>query len=310
MLAGAPVADYVRRIVYETGPSVSMSFALLEDRAIIIVSGPEAEHFLQNILTVDLQSLQAAEAKPGALLTPQGKIMFDFLVSRVDTDAFRLECRADIVNDFARRLTLYKLRAKAEITTQNQVVVAVEWQDDSVGSRTDSTSVVDTRFPSGSVFREYAPDTAPGDLAAWHALRIRSGIAESGLDYQLGDAFPHDVLLDQTGGIGFKKGCYIGQEVVSRMQHRGTARRRVLIVSANETLPPMGTELTVNGRAVGTLGSTSGSTGIAIARIDRVKTALDEGQAILAGTTPVQVTIPQWATFTFPQDVPDASENA
>ena len=67
-----------------------------------------------------------------------------------------------------------------------------------------------------------------GDAAAWHGLRIANGVAESGADYQLGDVFPHDVLLDQNGGIGFRKGCYVGQEVVSRMQHRGTARRRTL----------------------------------------------------------------------------------
>jgi folate-binding protein YgfZ len=279
-----------------------MPFALLEDRALILVSGPEAEHFLQNILTVDLEALKPGEAKPGALLTPQGKILFDFLISRASDDTFRIECRADIASDFQRRLMLYKLRAKAEITKQYQSVVTVRWQDDSSPSETDSTSVIDTRFPSGSVRRDYEPASAQGDPAAWHAFRVSSGIAESGLDYQLGDAFPHDVLLDQTGGVGFRKGCYVGQEVVSRMQHRGTARRRVLITSANEPLPAAGTDLTVNGRSVGTLGSTFGTTGLAIARIDRVKTALDQGAAILAGEVPVQLAIPEWAGFTFPQD--------
>lgn len=279
-----------------------MPFALLEDRALILVSGPEAEHFLQNILTVDLEALKPGEAKPGALLTPQGKILFDFLISRAGADTFRIECRADVASDFQRRLMLYKLRAKAEIIKQDQSVVTVRWQDDSTPSGTDSTSVIDTRFPSGSVRRDYEPASAQGDPAAWHAFRIASGIAESGLDYQLGDAFPHDVLLDQTGGVGFRKGCYVGQEVVSRMQHRGTARRRVLIASANQPLPAAGTDLTVNGRSVGALGSTFGTTGLAIARIDRVKTALDQGAAILAGEVPVQLAIPEWAGFTFPQD--------
>lgn len=279
-----------------------MPFALLEDRALILVSGPEAEHFLQNILTVDLETLKPGEAKPGALLTPQGKILFDFLISRAGADTFRIECRADMAGDFQRRLMLYKLRAKAEITKQDQSVVTVRWQDDSTPSETDSTSVIDTRFPSGSVRRDYGAAFAQGDPEAWHAFRVASGIAESGLDYQLGDAFPHDVLLDQTGGVGFRKGCYVGQEVVSRMQHRGTARRRVLIASADQPLPAAGTDLTVNGRSVGTLGSTFGTTGLAIARIDRVKTALDDGQTILAGDVPVQLAIPAWAGFTFPQN--------
>jgi folate-binding protein YgfZ len=287
-----------------------MPFALLEDRALISVSGPEAGHFLQNILTVDLETLQPGEAKPGALLTPQGKILFDFLVSQADADSFRLECRADIAADFARRLMLYRLRAKVEIVKQDQQFVTVRWGDESSASDSDSTAVRDMRFPGATVMRFYGPATAQGDLAGWHEFRIANGIAESGLDYQLGDAFPHDVLLDQTGGVGFRKGCYVGQEVVSRMQHRGTARRRVLLATADRPLPAAGTELTVNGRAVGTLGSTFGSTGLAIARIDRVKAALDAGDAIMAGELPVRLAIPGWASFTFPQDTADASESA
>ena len=89
------------------------------------MSGPDAEHFLQNILTTDLDALGPGEAKPGALLTPQGKILFDFLVSRAGENAFRLECRADIADDFVRRLMLYKLRAKVEIAKQDQALVTV-----------------------------------------------------------------------------------------------------------------------------------------------------------------------------------------
>ena len=279
-----------------------MPFALLKDRALISVSGPDAEHFLQNILTTDLDALRAGEAKPGALLTPQGKILFDFLISRAGETAFRLECRADIADDFVRRLMLYKLRAKVEIAKTDQAVVAVAWGDDSTSSHVDSNSVLDRRFADGVVTRTYGAAASRGDLAPWQAFRIASGIAESGADYQLGDAFPHDVLLDETGGVGFKKGCYVGQEVVSRMQHRGTARRRVLIVSAEHPLPAPGTELTVGGRPLGTLGSTAGTTGLAIARIDRVKAAVDAGQEILAGEVPVSLAIPTWAKFGFPQE--------
>ncbi|RUW18784.1 folate-binding protein, partial [Mesorhizobium sp. M1E.F.Ca.ET.041.01.1.1] len=115
-----------------------MPFALLKDRALISVSGPDAEHFLQNILTTDLDTLAAGEAKPGALLTPQGKILFDFLISRAGDIGFRLECRADIADDFLRRLMLYRLRAKAEIAKQNQVFVTVAWDGDSNASLSDS----------------------------------------------------------------------------------------------------------------------------------------------------------------------------
>ena len=285
-----------------------MPFALLKDRALIIVSGPDAEHFLQNILTTDLDTLGVGEAKPGALLTPQGKILFDFLISRAGENVFRLECRADISDDFIRRLMLYKLRAKVEIAKSEQAVVAVGGGEEAIASENDSTAVADRRFRDESVTRSYAGTADAGDVAAWQVFRIAHGIAESGADYALGDAFPHDVLLDETGGIGFRKGCYVGQEVVSRMQHRGTARRRVLIVHAGLPLPASGTELTVDGRPVGTLGSNAGTSGLAIARIDRVKAALDAGQPILAGDVPVTVAIPAWAKFSFPQEAVSAEE--
>nr|WIE90644.1 folate-binding protein YgfZ [Mesorhizobium sp. WSM4875] len=286
-----------------------MPFALLKDRALISVSGQDAEHVLQNILTTDLDALGAGEAKPGALLSPQGKILFDFLISRAGENGFRLECRTDIADDFVRRLMLYRLRAKAEIAKQDQALVTVAWGDDSTASLANSTSLADTRFREVEVRRTYEGAVQDsGDAGAWQALRIANGIAESGSDYQLGDAFPHDVLLDETGGVGFKKGCYVGQEVVSRMQHRGTARRRVLVATAEGSLPATGTELTVAGRPVGTLGSVSGGRGLAIARIDRVKAALDARDPIMAGDVPVTLAIPGWAKFSFPQDTVSAEE--
>jgi folate-binding protein YgfZ len=252
-------------------------------------------------MTARSSPLKAGEAKPSALLAPQGKILFDFLVSRNGPEAFRLECRADVADDFVRRLTLYKLRAKAEISKQDESVVAVSWGSDSSPSETDSSWLRDARFPqTAPAWRSYEAQPADSDPTHWHAFRIASGVAESGADYALGDAFPHDVLLDQTGGVGFRKGCYIGQEVVSRMQHRGTARRRVLIV-AGDALPAPGTEIVANGRPIGALGSTAGGKGLAILRIDRVKDALDAGQQIEAGGVPVSVAIPSWANFTYPE---------
>lgn len=287
-----------------------MPSALLTDRAIVSVSGPDAEHFLQNIITTDLDALPEGVARPGALLTPQGKILFDFLVSRSGDAALRLECRADIADDFIRRLTLYRLRAKVDIVKQDQSVVGVTWRNESADALSDSTAsqtgstARDPRFGAPLlVSRHYGPlppETA--DAEAWRAVRVANGIAESGDDYGLGEAFPHDVLLDQTGGVGMRKGCYVGQEVVSRMQHRGTARRRVLIAEADHPLPGAGAEISAGGRAIGTLGSVTGSTALAIVRIDRAKEAMDAGIPILAGDVALRLSIPAWATFTFPQN--------
>ncbi len=284
-----------------------MPTAFLTDRALVSVSGPEAEHLLQNIVTTDLDLLGLGEAKPGALLSPQGKILFDFLISRTGSDTLLIDCRADIAGDLVRRLMLYRLRAKAEITQRDQIVVQVSWQDDSASSQTDSPSAAalrDRRFPETvPVWRSYSTTQGDGgDGAAWHAFRIANAIAESGDDYALGDAFPHDVLLDQMGGVGFKKGCYVGQEVVSRMQHRGTARRRVLIATSLGALPPPGTEVFATGRSIGSLGSAAGQQALALVRIDKVKAAMDVRAPITAGGARLTLAIPSWAKFTFPQD--------
>jgi folate-binding protein YgfZ len=285
-----------------------MPVVTLENRALLEITGTEAAHFLQNVLTTDLDSIPDGVARPGALLTPQGKIMFDYLVFREGPDRFFLDCRNDIATEFAKRLTFYRLRAKAAIEVKNQPV-AVAWEEndssvsgfDSSASETDSGTVRDGRFIELVVTRHYGrlPQANAG-LESWTSLRIEHGIAESGTDYELGDAFPHDVLFDQMDGVGLRKGCYIGQEVVSRMQHRGTARRRVLVAEGRAPLD-RGADILADGKPVGRIGSAVRNRALAIARIDRVKTAADEDKAITANGVELHLSIPSWARFTFPQ---------
>ena len=208
-----------------------MPSASLNGRAVLKVTGEDAEDFLQNLITTDLDTLEQGDLKPGALLNPQGKILFEFLVSR-SRDGLRLDTLRTSTDDLLKRLTLYKLRAKVQIAVDSELLVQVSWRNDSGTSESDST-VHDRRFPDAlNVRRHYgeAPGTDRMTRLAGLTLRIAHGVAEAPMDYALGDAFPHDINLDQTGGVSFRKGCFVGQEVVSRMQHRGTARRRILIV--------------------------------------------------------------------------------
>ena len=282
----------------------------LSDRALIDVTGADAEAFMQNVLTNDFGALGAGEARPGALLTPQGKILFDYLVSRVGDNGFVLECRADVADDLVKRLTLYRLRAKADISKRDESVVAVSWDDDSTALHNDSSRLVDRRFSDNRnvarMYQEPRPESAA--LEDWQRLRIASAVPESGIDYVLGDAFPHEILFDQNGGVGLKKGCFVGQEVVSRMQHRGTARRRLLIVAGQGLLPEAGTAILAGGRPLGTLGTVVGQNGLAILRIDRAKEAMDAGIPILAGDVEIEASIPAWARFRFPESAIGAQD--
>ncbi len=273
----------------------------LTHRSIVRVSGPEAAHFLDNLVTCDIENLGAPDLVPGALLSPQGKILFDFLASR-DGDGFRLECHMDVAAELAKRLKFYRLRAKVDIVLQEQALVAASFGVESGRSEIESNSLwlCDHRFPSNTkAFRSYGATAESSGADAYGLIRIEHGVAEGGFDYEFGDVFPHDVNLDQIGGVSFSKGCYVGQEVVSRMQHRGTARRRIVIAAADLPVTARA-EVTAARRAVGTLGSAVGNKALALLRLDKAKDAMDSGVPILAGGVPVSLGLPPNATFSWP----------
>jgi folate-binding protein YgfZ len=140
------------------------------------------------------------------------------------------------------------------------------------------------------------PGWRAGSPADYHAHRIALGIPEGGTDFAFGEAFPHDADMDQLGGVDFRKGCYIGQEVVSRMEHRGTSRRRIVLAASLHALPS-GAPITADGKPLGQVMSVAGSQGLAQIRVDRAKAAMDAGLAVLAADVPVSLTLPAWARF-------------
>ncbi|MQW88462.1 YgfZ/GcvT domain-containing protein [Sinorhizobium saheli] len=276
----------------------------LDDRAVVRVSGKDAEPLLQGLITTDIGALASDEARPGALLTPQGKILFDFLISR-DGEALQLETSSDQAEPLLKRLSMYKLRSAVELSLQSPAAVAVTFDEER-----PPKSYRDHRFEKAgtSVFRLYGDTIASNaGLADLDRLRISAGVAVSGRDYALQDAFPHDVLMDLNGGLSFRKGCYVGQEVVSRMQHRGSARRRVVIIAGETLLPPTGTTIAVNGRPIGALGTVQDRAGLGIVRIDKAGEAIAKGEAILAGDVPVTLTLPGWTGLAFPSEADEAS---
>ena len=135
--------------------------------------------------------------------------------------------------------------------------------------------------------------TIPAIVWGWEC---REGIA----DYAYGDAFPHEVLFDQFSGVDFSKGCYVGQEVVSRMHHRGTARKRIIMIKSDRQLPEPGTKIMAGTKPVGETGSSSGTIGLAMLRLDRVKDAIDAGVGMHADDIEVNASIQPWANFDWP----------
>jgi len=275
----------------------------LPDRGVVAVGGPDAGSFLDNLFTTDATRAGDGRAAFGALLSPQGKILFDFIVFR-DGERFLVDLPRVLVADFVKRLGLYKLRAKVEIADlgDDHVVVAA-WGGEHAPIL-DGPVAADPRLPALGyrtvvpAGADMAPDHEEASAADYEAHRIALGVPAGGADFAYGDAFPHDAGMDHLAGIDFRKGCFIGQEVVSRMEHRGTARRRP--VSARGAGLAPGATITAGDVPVGAVGSAKGDLGIAIVRLDRAQEARDAGVPLMAAGAPVELAIPAWAGFDWP----------
>jgi tRNA-modifying protein YgfZ len=285
-----------------------MPAAYLPDRGVVHVGGDDATSFLQGLITSDVEKLGPRQARFGALLSPQGKILFDFIVVAAPDErggGFLLDTPRALVPDLARRLGFYKLRAKLTIEDLSETkAVAVRWGGHTARHH-DEIAFMDPRLQAMGerIIAERAPIEAFGveSFDIYHAHRIRHGVPEGGKDFMYGDAFPHEADMDQLGGVDFEKGCYVGQEVISRMEHRGTARSRIVpVVFVDGLVPPDGIDVMAGQRALGKLGSAAQGRGLALLRLDRVADVLKAGQPLTAGGLALRLEKPVWARFAFP----------
>lgn len=247
----------------------------LDHRVLISVTGEDARSFLEGLVTSELPLPGIATGS--ALLTPQGKILFSFLLSN-GADGFAIECDARERDPLIKRLSLYKLRAKVNLEPVDAPVHAV-----------DTGGLTDLRHPSLGG-RVYGQIDANDDYPGYTNRRITAGVLEGPDEILAGQDFPHDVALDVTASVSFKKGCFVGQEVVSRVKHRGTARRRPAIVEGSSL--EVGAAVKSGERELGTVRCVEGNKGLAVIRIDQVK-----GQETV-GDAPVNISPPEPATYT------------
>ena len=267
-----------------------MTAVRLDQRGVVEVAGPEAGALLQRLVTNDVDGIGTGEARYAALLTPQGKIVSDFLVCATGQDRYWLDCPRPLASDLAKKLALYRLRAQVTIADRSpDLAVWAVWPE---RPTVEALVVRDPRHGSLG-YRVIAAGSMPslqteGGEAAYRDHRIMAGVPEGGVDFAYGDTFPHEANLDRLNGLDFTKGCYVGQEVVSRVQHRGTARKRVTPVMFQGRAPSPGAEVSVGHIVIGTMGSAvEGSAaepgrGLAMIRIDRAAEAAAEGAQVLA----------------------------
>ena len=253
---------------------------LRPSRALFRFSGADAQKLLFDVVTGRLV------AEPGppiwwALLSPQGKIQAEGLSSYAD-GAFWLDVDAGVADAFLKRMRMYKLRAAVEIADLRETH-AVGWDGGAPHTRVLGTKTESAQWAAAD--------------SSYDAARIAGGIAELGPDFAADAMFPHDLGMDLLGGVDFKKGCYIGQEVVSRMEHRGTARRRPVIVSG---ISGHGGPVMVSAREAGLTGRVVDGRAVAIVRLDRF-----DGGDVTVGGAAVTVALPEWATYRLGESLAD-----
>ena len=291
-----------------------MKAALLGDRGVVKVAGEDARKFLNGLLTTDIAKVTPQRASFAALLTPQGKIMVDMIVAEApaeDGGGFFIDCPRALSLTLTDRLNFYRLRAKVLVEDLSAVLgVLAIWK----GTRETEYGLcyADPRLEALGMRCMLPPHLAAdaaADLGAalveaseYEAHRIALGAPRGGLDFQYSDAFPHEADLAQLTGVAFAKGCYVGQEVVSRVEHRGTARKRVVPVTFPDFGPEAGVPVRIGDIEVGTMGSSVEGHGLAMLRLDRIGEALAAGAPLMSGGIALTPVKPAWAQFPWPGD--------
>ena len=281
-----------------------MKAAFLPDRGVVKITGETARDFLNNLITTDTTRLQPGLGRFGALLTPQGKIMVDFLITEAPAGhgcGFLIDCPKVLAQTLADKLGFYRLRAKVGIENLSDSLGVLAAWDGDAALKPDLTFTdprnarLGLRILVPAELAQKAAGLIGADLvdsSAYESHRIATGVPRGGLDFMYGDAFPHETNMDRLAGVGFDKGCYIGQEVVSRMQHRGTARTRTVRVLLDGPAPEAGSTILAGDKSVGTMGSASDHHGLALIRIDRASDALEAGTPLTAGGLSIRIADP------------------
>jgi hypothetical protein len=272
------------------------------NRALIRVSGPDAVGFLDNLLTQDVQKLAASGVQYAALLTPQGKVSADMLLW-ADDGAIVVECDPTRGSDLLRRLSMYKLRAQVALEDVSATLSAC------YGPQPFANAHPDPRLPDAALgWRAIVSNEAAGPLLdgaeAYDARRLMLGAPDLARDAQADEVFAGEALLDELNGVDFRKGCFVGQENVSRMKRRATTRKKFCPVAFEGDALPFGAPVRAGAAEIGAVRTGAPGRAMALLRLDRALEAVAEGRTLEAGDRPVRLDPPPWLILPAGSDAP------
>lgn len=295
------------------------NFTVLEARGLLAVSGADAGAFLQNLISNDMGRVSPDRTIYGTLLTPQGKFLHDFFVAAhpARDGAYLLDTEAGRLDDLERRLGMYRLRADValERAPPDWAVFAAFGdgaapalglgpEAGATAARADGVAFVDPRLAALGVRAAGAASATARSLeasgfartgsGAYDELRLSLGVPDGSRDILVEKSFPLECNLDDLNAIDYDKGCYVGQELTARTHHRATIRKRLFPVTADRTLPGIGAKITLDGKEVGEMRSSAGRGGLALLRIESLKSARERGLPLMAGGAGIAVHAPAW----------------
>jgi len=291
------------------------TYILPADRGLIAVTGADGRPFLQGIVTNDVDAVDAAHAQYAAMLTPQGRIMWDFFLMSLDRDdgGLVLDCDRDGLPAFQKRLSMYRLRADVQLSDMSEAFTVVA-------------------FPGAAAPAALGLDPAPGNARPWHGgvlytdprlaalgaraivpadrlddalaatgfavgdadsydrLRLTLGVPGGAADLPPERALPLEVGFDELNALSWSKGCYMGQELTARMNYRALVKKRLLPVAIEGPAPPPGTPIELDGKDVGEMRSSNGDRGLAYLRL----AAADAGRPLTCGEARLTPSRPDW----------------
>jgi len=282
-----------------TSQTNSGAIAIDETRRIIRVTGDEAPDFLQSILTANVETLAEGAVRPGALLTPQGRVLSDMMILRM-TDGFLLDCDATRADDLFTRLRRYRLRRPITLEQLDSHHVWLGWN----GAAMPDGAAADPRHPALGwrwIGAEGAAPQTGAQIAPvndWHAARITAGVPQGPEDLQPERALMLEAGLDRLGAVDFDKGCYVGQEVTARTHYRGLVKRRIVPLIINGAVPRPGSDVREGtaplGRVLSRAATDGGAVCLAAMKLSDIHRLMEDASSLTADGHSARLAIPDW----------------
>ncbi|NQV22486.1 MAG: folate-binding protein YgfZ [Rhodospirillales bacterium] len=286
----------------------------LNDRSVIRISGDDARDFLQGLISMDIAKLAPDRAIYGALLTPQGKFLHEFFIAEKN-GVLLMDCGRERRDDLLRRLTMYKLRAKVELTdAEGDYLVAALLGDPGMGDSEgaarpfgDGIAFVDPRLAvmgarailpvSDAMETLGAAGFVEAEFDTYERHRVGLGVPDGSRDLVVDKSFLLESNFEELNGVDFNKGCYVGQEVTARTKHRGLVKKRVLPMNISGPLPAPGTKVMLGDKEAGTMCSGAGDRGLALMRLERIAEAARTGTPFTAEGSTLSAVTPDWLSL-------------